>query len=174
MDGTWNRIQIFSFVLLIEIRTRMIKNSRNLLPMQLLWKTTSVPVQRTRMPVLAAGSPRGLCWRSDIHRVRALAGQSWWHTSPPGNPRLTLLIIRIALAVCMSAGPTEVNANTVTRQPGYRRITLLLPSIIATAVYSDDSDLDSKSTFPMLGQLAQLRAGDAKSVAPVLTLPVGN
>jgi hypothetical protein len=71
----------------------------------------------------------------------------------------------------MSAGPTEVNANTVTRQPGYRRITLLLPSIIATAVYSDDSDLDSKSTFPMLGQLAQLRAGDAKSVAPVLTLP---
>ena len=40
--------------------------------------------------------------------------------------------------------------------------------------YIDDSDLDSKSTFSLLGQVYQLQAGDAKSVAPVLTLPVGN
>jgi len=39
--------------------------------------------------------------------------------------------------------------------------------------YIDDSDLDSKSTFSLLGQVYQLQAGDAKSVAPVLTLPVG-
>jgi hypothetical protein len=40
--------------------------------------------------------------------------------------------------------------------------------------YIDDSDLDSKSTFSLLGQVYQLEAGDAKSVVPVLTLPVGN
>ena len=40
--------------------------------------------------------------------------------------------------------------------------------------YIDDSDLDSKSTFSLLGQVYQLQAGDAKSVVPVLTLPVGN
>jgi hypothetical protein len=40
--------------------------------------------------------------------------------------------------------------------------------------YIDDSDLDSKSTFSLLGQVYQLQAGDAKSIVPVLTLPVGN
>jgi hypothetical protein len=40
--------------------------------------------------------------------------------------------------------------------------------------YIDDSDLTSKSTFSLLGQVYQLQAGDAKSVVPVLTLPVGN
>ena len=40
--------------------------------------------------------------------------------------------------------------------------------------YIDDSDLDSKSTFSLLGQVYQLEAGNAKSVVPVLTLPVGN
>ncbi len=40
--------------------------------------------------------------------------------------------------------------------------------------YIDDSDLDSKSTFVLLGQVYQLEAGNAKSIAPVLTLPVGN
>jgi hypothetical protein len=40
--------------------------------------------------------------------------------------------------------------------------------------YIDDSDLDSKTTFSLLGQVYQLQAGDAKSIAPVLTLPVGN
>jgi hypothetical protein len=40
--------------------------------------------------------------------------------------------------------------------------------------YIDDSDLDSKSTFSLLGQVYQLQAGDAKSVVPLLTLPVGN
>jgi len=40
--------------------------------------------------------------------------------------------------------------------------------------YIDDSDLDSKSTFVLLGQVYQLQSGEAKTVAPVLTLPVGN
>jgi hypothetical protein len=40
--------------------------------------------------------------------------------------------------------------------------------------YINDSDLDSKSTFSLLGQVYQLQAGNTKSVAPVLTLPVGN
>ena len=40
--------------------------------------------------------------------------------------------------------------------------------------YIDDSDLDSKTTFALLGQVYQLQSGDAKTVAPVLTLPVGN
>ena len=39
--------------------------------------------------------------------------------------------------------------------------------------YIDDNDLDSKSTFVLLGQLFALQAGGAESVAPVLTLPVG-
>jgi hypothetical protein len=30
------------------------------------------------------------------------------------------------------------------------------------------------STFSLLGQVYQLQAGDAKSIVPVLTLPVGN
>ncbi|MEZ5502856.1 MAG: hypothetical protein R3E50_09410 [Halioglobus sp.] len=40
--------------------------------------------------------------------------------------------------------------------------------------YIDDSDLESKSTFVLLGQVYQPQAGDAKSTVPVLTLPVGN
>jgi hypothetical protein len=40
--------------------------------------------------------------------------------------------------------------------------------------YIDDSDLDSKSTFSLLGQVFQLQSGNAKSVVPVLTIPVGN
>ncbi|WP_456371755.1 hypothetical protein [Thiolapillus sp.] len=39
--------------------------------------------------------------------------------------------------------------------------------------YIDDSDLDSKSTFSLLGQLFSLQSGDIKSSGPVLTLPVG-
>lgn len=40
--------------------------------------------------------------------------------------------------------------------------------------YIDDSDLDSKTTFALLGQVYQLQSGDAKATAPVLTLPVGS
>lgn len=40
--------------------------------------------------------------------------------------------------------------------------------------YLDDTDLGSKSTFSMLGQLFSLQAGNAKNLAPTLTLPVGN
>jgi len=39
--------------------------------------------------------------------------------------------------------------------------------------YIDDSDLDSKSTFSLLGQVYQLQAGNTKSLVPVLTIPVG-
>jgi len=39
--------------------------------------------------------------------------------------------------------------------------------------YIDDSDLDSKSTFSLLGQLFALQAGGVKGITPVLTLPVG-
>ena len=39
--------------------------------------------------------------------------------------------------------------------------------------YVDDSDLNSKSTFTMIGQVLALQAGDVKRVVPVLTLPVG-
>jgi len=39
--------------------------------------------------------------------------------------------------------------------------------------YIQDDDLSSKSTFALLGQLFALQAGGAKSVPPVLTLPVG-
>lgn len=40
--------------------------------------------------------------------------------------------------------------------------------------YIDDSDLDSKTTFALLGQVYQLQSGDTSTIAPVLTLPVGN
>lgn len=40
--------------------------------------------------------------------------------------------------------------------------------------YIDDADLESKSTFSLLGQLFALQSGQIKSTAPVLTLPVGN
>jgi hypothetical protein len=39
--------------------------------------------------------------------------------------------------------------------------------------YIDDSDLTSKSTFLLLGQLFSLQAGEVDDVTPVLTLPVG-
>ncbi len=39
--------------------------------------------------------------------------------------------------------------------------------------YIADDDQSSKSTFALLHQLASLQAGDVKSAAPVLTLPVG-
>jgi hypothetical protein len=40
--------------------------------------------------------------------------------------------------------------------------------------YIDDSDLESKSTFSLLGQVFALQSGNVKSMTPVLTLPVGN
>ena len=40
--------------------------------------------------------------------------------------------------------------------------------------YIDDKDLNSKSTFNLLGQLFSLQAGGVKAEAPVLTLPIGN
>ncbi len=40
--------------------------------------------------------------------------------------------------------------------------------------YLDDTDLNSKSTFSMLGQLFSLQSGNAKALTPTLTLPVGN
>ena len=39
--------------------------------------------------------------------------------------------------------------------------------------YIDNADLASKSTFGFLSQLFALQAGEAKGVAPVLTLPIG-
>lgn len=39
--------------------------------------------------------------------------------------------------------------------------------------YIDQSDLNSKSTFGLLGQLLRLQAGGIESAGPVLTLPVG-
>ena len=57
---------------------------------------------------------------------------------------------------------------------------LSVPTQAAVAVlyrgkwfYVDDSDLKSKSTFSLLTQLFALQAGEAKGIAPVLTLPVG-
>jgi hypothetical protein len=41
-----------------------------------------------------------------------------------------------------------------------------------TWFYIDDADLESKSTFSMLSMLFALQAGDVRSIAPVLTLPV--
>ncbi len=40
--------------------------------------------------------------------------------------------------------------------------------------YIDDTNLGSKSTFSMLGQLFSLQSGNAKALVPTLTLPVGN
>lgn len=39
--------------------------------------------------------------------------------------------------------------------------------------YIEDDDLTSKSTFALLGQIFSLQSGNAKVVAPVLTIPVG-
>jgi len=39
--------------------------------------------------------------------------------------------------------------------------------------YIDDADLNSKSTFGLLSFMFYLQAGDVKSIAPMLTLPVG-
>jgi len=38
--------------------------------------------------------------------------------------------------------------------------------------YIDDNDLTSKSTFSLLTQLLALQAGESKSVAPILTIPI--
>ena len=40
--------------------------------------------------------------------------------------------------------------------------------------YIDDADLDSKSTFLMLGQIFSLQAGSARMAMPMLTLPIGS
>jgi len=40
--------------------------------------------------------------------------------------------------------------------------------------YIDDSDLDSKSTFAMLGQIYALQSGSVSVAPPLLTLPVGD
>jgi len=43
-----------------------------------------------------------------------------------------------------------------------------------TWFYIDDSDLQSKSTFSLLAQIFSLQSGNAKSMGPLLTLPLGN
>lgn len=43
----------------------------------------------------------------------------------------------------------------------------------ASWFYIDDADLDSKSTFSMLGQIFALQAGEVETLTPVLTLPLG-
>lgn len=40
--------------------------------------------------------------------------------------------------------------------------------------YVDDSDLDSKSTLMLIGQLFSLVAVEGQSDSPLLTLPLGN
>jgi hypothetical protein len=40
--------------------------------------------------------------------------------------------------------------------------------------FIDDTDLDSKSTFSMLGQIYALQSSDVSTAAPMLTLPVGD
>ncbi len=40
--------------------------------------------------------------------------------------------------------------------------------------YIDDADLESKSTFVLLGQLFALQSGEIKNNGPILTLPVGS
>jgi hypothetical protein len=42
-----------------------------------------------------------------------------------------------------------------------------------TSFWIDDGDLDSKSTFALLGQLLELQSGSARGSGPVLTLPIG-
>jgi hypothetical protein len=42
-----------------------------------------------------------------------------------------------------------------------------------TWYWIDDSDLDSKATFALLGQLLELQSGGGSGLKPVLTLPVG-
>ncbi|MBL8745475.1 MAG: hypothetical protein JNK58_03870 [Phycisphaerae bacterium] len=42
-----------------------------------------------------------------------------------------------------------------------------------TTFWIDDGDLDSKSTFALLGQLLELQSGSARGSGPILTLPVG-
>jgi len=56
------------------------------------------------------------------------------------------------------------------RRPGTAAVAV---SYRGSWFYIDDADLDSKSTFSMLGQIYSLQSGNAKGLAPVLTLPVG-
>lgn len=100
----------------------------------------------------------------------------------------------LSQSVQVPAADIEAGRVTVTRDPSgeifdWTRVTEGLmkihssndrPDNAAVAVpyrgswfFIDDSDLDSKSTFLMLGQIFALQSGDVETSAPVLTIPVG-
>ena len=84
------------------------------------------------------------------------------------------------VTVTKNAGGGEFDWATVTSGLTQIRSSAKKPSNAAIAIpyrnhwfYIDDSDIDSKSTFALLGQLFALQSKGDSSNSPILTLPVG-
>jgi len=128
-------------------------------------------------PVVVAA--RGSADNSINLRFRSLAGVMYFLSQSVQVPEKDVTAGRVT--VTRTAAGQPFDWQLVTEGIMTIKSSEEAPANAAVAVnyrdswfYIDDSDLDSKSTFSLLSQVYQLQSGDAKSVAPVLTLPVGN
>jgi len=112
-------------------------------------------------------------------RLRSLSGVMYFLSQSVEVPEEDIAVGRVTVTLDKSGQVFDWQGVT----EGVMRIrsSQELPDNASVAVeyrdswfYIDDSDLDSKSTFLLLGQIYQLQAGDATTIAPVLTLPVGS
>ena len=128
-------------------------------------------------PLVVAAGPSA---NSSINlRMRSLAGVMYFLSQSVQVPEVDIVAGRVT--VTRDANGQPFDWQQVTEGILTIKSSADAPDNASVAInyrnswfYIDDSDLSSKSTFSLLGQVYQLQAGDAKTVAPVLTLPVGN
>ncbi len=71
-------------------------------------------------------------------------------------------------------GAVSDSLVAISSQPGQPKSAAVAVQYRGSWFYIDDSDLDSKSSFSLLGQLFALRVGKGSGPTPTLTLPIGN
>ncbi len=111
-------------------------------------------------------------------RTRSFAGVMYFLSQSVEVPEKDIKAGRVTVTRDEAGQPFDW--NRVTDGLMHIRSSSKRPGNAAVAVfyrrswfYIDDSDLDSKSTFSMLGQVFALQSGNVESMTPVLTLPVG-
>lgn len=134
----------------------------------------------TRREVYVNASAGSRSRRADVLniRFRSISGAMAFLSHAVEVPERDVAAGRVATTVDAEGRPFDWQRVT----DGLMRIrsSETRPAEAAVAVrhrgswfFIDDRDIDSKSTFAMLGQVLALQAGDVQSTLPVLTIPVG-
>ncbi len=135
-------------------------------------------LQRYALTVAAESRPSSSPYESIAFETRSLMGILFFLSQAVEVPESHADLGWITQTVDANSEPFDwarVTGNLLRIRTAWRR-----PAHSAVAVkyrgawfYIDDAELSSKSTFALLSQLFALKAGNAKTEKPVLTLPVG-